>query len=305
MYTFIVNPNARTGLGLKVWNELEAVLAEKNIRYQVFLTKYQKHAGKIARELTSGPEQRTIIILGGDGTINEVLNGICDLSKVTLGYIPIGSSNDFARGMHLSGDPRRALDRILAPSRFSYLNVGTLRWGEQTRRFAVSSGFGFDAQVCHYVATSRLKAFLNRLSLGKLCYLGIALKSLLFQTPKALSLTLDGKETLSFDKVYLVAFMNQKYEGGGFMFCPAADPSDDFLDVMVVEGLSKFKILFLLPTAFLGKHTRFRGIHIRRCRRVQIKSQIALPLHTDGEPLFAQTEAAVALEEEKVRFIIS
>lgn len=305
MYTFIVNPNARTGLGLKVWNEVEDILIERNVRYQVFLTKYQKHATNIARKLTSGSKRCTLIILGGDGTINEVINGICDFSTVTLGYIPIGSSNDFARGMHLSGNPRKALENILMPSRFTYLDVGTLQYAEQTRRFAVSSGFGFDAQVCHYVATSRLKRFLNKLSLGKLCYLGIALKSLLFQTPKAMSVILDSKKNISFEKVYLVAFMNQKYEGGGFMFCPRANPSDSLLDVMVVEGLPKLKILFLLPTAFFGKHTHFKGIHIYRCRRVHIKSEIPLPLHTDGEPVFAQREATVSLEDTKVRFIIS
>ncbi len=305
MYTFIVNPNARTGLGQKVWKELENILIERGVRYQVFFTKYQNHATQIAKKLSSGSGRCTLIILGGDGTINEVINGICDFSAVTLGYIPIGSSNDFARGMHLSADPGKALENILMPSRYTYLNIGTLQYAGHMRHFAVSSGFGFDARVCHYVAISRLKRFLNKLSLGKLCYLGIALKTLLFQTPKSISVTLDHKKKVSFKKAYFAAFMNQKYEGGGFMFCPKADPADNLLDVIIVEGLPKLSILLLLPTAFFGKHTRFKGIHTYQCRRAHITSEIPLPLHTDGEPVLSQQEAAVSLESAKVRFIIS
>ena len=89
MYTFIVNPNARTGLGLKMWRKIESVLKERGVKYASYLTKYQAHAARIARRVTSEPGIHTIIILGGDGTINEVINGIADLSKVTLGYIPI------------------------------------------------------------------------------------------------------------------------------------------------------------------------------------------------------------------------
>lgn len=305
MYTFIVNPNARTGLGLKVWHELEKTLKTRNIRYQAFLTKYQNHATKITRKLTSASPRSTIIILGGDGTINEVINGIDDFTSVTLGYIPIGSSNDFARGMKLSSDPHTALEHILTPSKFMYLNIGTLECEHCKRHFAVSAGLGFDARVCHFVAVSRLKLFLNRLSLGKLCYVGIALKSLFFQTPKAMSVILDNQRTLSFEKVYFAAFMNQRYEGGGFMFCPKANPDDDLLDLIIVERLPKLKILLLLPTAFWGKHTYFSGIHTYQCKSADIKSEIPLPIHTDGEPILSQCRANVSLETTKIRFIIS
>ena len=116
MYTFIVNPNARSGLGHKIWSSLEEVLKERNVEYEVLFTKYQHHATKLTKQLTSTGEECTIIALGGDGTINEVMNGICDISKTTLGYIPIGSSNDFARSLKLSTDALTALDHILKPS---------------------------------------------------------------------------------------------------------------------------------------------------------------------------------------------
>ena len=102
MYLFIVNPNSRSGLGRKVWNEVEVVLKEQNIDYQVFFTKYQRHAIQIVESLTSDGQEHTLVVLGGDGTIGEVLTGIVHPEKITLGYIPIGSGNDFARAAHLS-----------------------------------------------------------------------------------------------------------------------------------------------------------------------------------------------------------
>lgn len=305
MYNFIINPNARTGLGGKIWNELEDVLKESGINYQAFLTKHRCHATRITQEILSEAGRHTLIVLGGDGTINEVVNGITDFQNVTLAYIPIGSSNDFARGMKLSRDPHTALKHILVPSRYTYLSVGTTKHEERSRRFVVSSGFGFDAEVCCRVAVSPLKAFFNRLSLGKLSYVSVALQSLFLQTPKRMVITMDDKMPIAFEKVYFAAAMNQKYEGGGFMFCPKAVPTDDFLDIIVAEGLPKLKILCLLPTAFWGKHTRFSGIHVYRCKKAVMESEIPLPFHTDGEPVSLQRQITASLEPQKIRFIIS
>lgn len=305
MYTFIVNPNARTGLGHKIWNELETELQNRHVNYQVFFTKYQNHATKIAKEITSSHSHCTLIALGGDGTINEIINGISDLSNVTLGYIPIGSSNDFSRGLNLSSNPMEALKHILSPSHIAYINIGTLTYGSEKRRFAVSAGIGFDAEVCHKISFSKLKVFFNKIKLGKLSYTGVAIQSILMQTPKKMTITLDHNKTVSFDKTYFAAFMNQKYEGGGFMFCPKAQPGDDLLDLIVVEGLPKLKILLLLPTAFWGKHTLFHGIHTYQCKNAKIQSEIPLPVHTDGEAIFQQECISGTLETEKLRMIIS
>lgn len=183
MYTFIVNPNARSGLGQKLWLLVEADLKERGAKYQVFFTKYQRHAAKLVRRLTSNLRPHTIVVLGGDGTINEVVDGIAQLENVTLGYIPIGSGNDFARGLGLPTDTKQALDNIMNPSHYCYINIGILAYDDTRRRFAVSSGIGFDAGVCHEAAVSRIKHALNRLRLGKLTYVGIALRQLLTLTP--------------------------------------------------------------------------------------------------------------------------
>lgn len=303
MYTFIVNPNARSGLGQKLWLLVEADLKERGARYQVFFTKYQRHATAIVQNLTSDLNLHTLIVLGGDGTINEVVDGIAQLEKITLGYIPIGSSNDFARGLGLPADTKQALDNILNPSHYSYINIGVLAYDDTRRRFAVSSGIGFDAGVCHEAAVSRIKLILNRLRLGKLTYVGIALRQILTLTPAPMSILLDDVRKLTFDKTYFTAAMNLMYEGGGFKFCPNAGFDDNYLDIIVAAGLPKLKILALLPTAYKGRHTRFRGIYIYRCRKIDIISSVSLPVHTDGEPVLRQRKIHIFLEPEKLRVI--
>lgn len=305
MYHFIVNPNARSGLGHKVWQSLEAVLKNQNVEYQVYFTKYQHHATKITKALTSSGEKCTVIALGGDGTVNEVMNGIADISKTTLGYIPIGSSNDFARSLKLSTDALTALNHILNPSAYQYINIGTLEYKEKKRRFAVSAGFGFDAAVCHHLLISKLKRFLNKMHLGKLSYVVIAIQRLFAQTPGPVTLTLDGEKTLEFDKTYFVAAMNQRYEGGGFKFCPKADPSDDILDIIVAANIPKLKVLLMLPTALKGWHVHVKGIYTYQCKYAEIHSNRALPVHTDGESIFLQKNVRLGLEPEKIKLILS
>lgn len=303
MYVFIINPNARSGLGARTWGELEQILKNRSIPYLALFTKYQRHATAMTRELTSDGQEHTIIVLGGDGTINEVIDGISDLSRTTVGYIPIGSSNDFARSFSLPRNPQKALEIILNPSAYSYMNVGLLSYKNRQKRFAVSTGIGFDAAICHQAVISRLKVLLNRIHLGKLTYAAIALHRLVHLRPATMQITLDGKNSVSFSNVLFAVAMNHPYEGGGFRFCPKADPCDGFLNIMVISGISRYKALILLPFAFKGWHTRFRGVYTYTCKEVRIESDTALPVHTDGEPVFLQHSIKACLESDKLRII--
>lgn len=302
MHTFIINPHARTGLGLKIWRQLEKILKTSEIEYQAFLTHYPNHAAEFAHSLTSGSKEVTLIVLGGDGTINEVVNGIQNLSKVTLGYIPIGSSNDFARSMKLSKEPEVMLKQILSPSEFTYINIGRLNFQDTVRRFAVSSGFGFDAEVCFHNTSSKIKRLLNRLKLGKLSYTAVALYLLLTLSPRSMTISLNGKER-TFKKAFFATAMNQRYEGPGFQFCPDAHPGDDLLNIIVISDMPKLKAVLLLPTAYAGLHVHFKGVHTYTCTKAAITSETPLAVHTDGEPVARSLDVSFSLEKDKLRFI--
>lgn len=305
MYHFIVNPNSRSGLGRHIWGQIEPILKQKNIDYTVHVTKYRGHATKEAARLTASNNPVTLVVLGGDGTINEVICGIQHLSCVTLGYIPTGSSNDFARGFGMSKDPLTALAHILNPTTITKMDVGILSYRGRKRRFCVSCGIGFDAAVCHEAVVSKLKVLLNKIKLGKLTYVGIAFHQLSISRWGSADLVLDQTTHLHFDRTLFIAVMNHRFEGGGFMFAPDAKVDDGLLDVCVISDMPILKILALLPTAFFGYHRFFKGVHNYTCKTLDIHTELPLAVHTDGEPVFLQHHIQSSCEPEQIQVIVN
>lgn len=303
-YTFIVNPAARSGLGHLIWQKTESLLKAHNIPYQAHLTCYQRHATRLAREITQDKKEHTLIVLGGDGTLNETVNGIVYPSLTVLGYIPIGSGNDFARFFHLPSDPEQALELILKNHAFAFMDIGNLSFKQRSRRFCVSTGLGFDAAICHQAVISRVKKWMNRLHLGKLTYALIALDRLRFLRPADFTVTCDGQPPRSYQNCLFAVIMNHPYEGGGFQFCPKADPCDGRLDVIIVSGITKWRALLLLPLALKGRHTKCRGISVFSCRTVTVESSLPLPVHTDGEPVYLQSILQAELLTDRLRVIV-
>lgn len=305
MYYFIVNPASSSGKGMKIWQTIEKQLQRDHIPYHVFFTGHRGHGEKLARMISSRHAPCTIIAVGGDGTANEVVNGLTNYDQIQFGYIPSGSGNDLAAGLGLKTDPLTALGVILNPKKVQPVSVGCTHTPEKTYRFIVSSGIGYDAAVCHEAINSRFKKILNRFGLGKLTYLGIALKQLLLLHSTPVSMLLDDRRQFEFDDVFFIVGMNLKYEGGGFKFCPDADPQDEYLDLCLIEKMSKLRILHLLPTAFKGEHVKFDGVHIYRCKKAVIRTAAPLAVHTDGEKAGFQRLITMELETEKLPFILS
>ncbi len=307
MYSFIINPNSRSGAGKTVWHTVQAELERKEIPYEAFLTRHVGHARKLAAKISAkGTPQNPVhlIVLGGDGTIHEVFSGIMDPDSVIFGFIPTGSGNDFCRGMHIPQNALAALDTILREDYITELDMPVVQAEGDSLRFGISAGIGYDAAVCHEVGASRAKRFLNKLHLGKLIYLFIALKQILFTEPGRSVLTLDSNRTYRFRKMYFAAVMNQPYEGGGFRFCPNAAPGDGVLDIIVVDALPKPLILCCLPLAFFGKHVGVPGIHIYRSSTASIACETPLPIHVDGENKGVRKTLSVRIGEKKLRMIV-
>lgn len=303
-YTFIVNPKSKSGRGGLIWNQIEPELKKRRIQYRVRFTEYEKEATEITAELTSDEAEHTIVVLGGDGTMDEVINGIRDCSKVTLGYIPTGSGNDFTRALKLPTDSQEALHNILYSEKTISMDVGEMCSEGVSHRFAVSTGIGFDAAVCHQVAVSKLKVLLNKVKLGQLSYLAVALRRLFRDAHTKAVVQMDEDKERNFENTYFVAVMNHPYEGGGFFFCPDAKVDDGYLDIIIVSGLPRWKVLLLLPLAFKGKHVGIKGIDIFRCKKVDIRMESEFPIHTDGEPIAIGKELKAKLLDKQVRIIV-
>ena len=315
MYYFIVNPASKTGVGAKYWNRVEKVLKERNIAYQVRFSKAAGQVEEIVRKLTKETKEKLLhlVILGGDGTVNEAVQGIEDFDKVNLSYIPTGSSNDLARDMGISKNPEEALEAILKAEKEIYMDMGLLQYqkafkkGQEVtvaeRRFMVGCGIGFDAAVCEEVSRSKLKVFLNKIKLGKLVYLGIALKQLIQSDMIDGKITLDDEKVHEFPKMFFAATMVHHYQGGGFNFCPNAESDDGFLDLCVASNAKKIKVLRILPTAYDGKHTRFKEITMLRAKKAVIETKKPMWVQTDGEVKAMASKITVSDLGEKVHFI--
>ena len=304
MYHFIVNPVSKSGRGLHLWkNVIEPALQQKKVVYQSHLSEKAGEIPHLARQIAeeAGGEPVTMIILGGDGSFNEALQGISDFAGITFGYIPTGSSNDLARDLGIPQDPLCALERILDAPKVHPMDLGCVAYRtsenngtEQKRLFAVSCGIGFDAAVCADAMHSKLKDFFNKIHLGKLTYMGIALKQIFAAKRPDAVLTLEDGSEISLQKLLFTAFMNHRFEGGGFRFCPDADDKDGILNLCAVSRLSKPMVCLALPSAFPGKHYRFKGVESYRGKTVRIHTQEPLWVHTDGEAFIRTTDITVS-----------
>ena len=128
-YQFIVNPKARSGRGARVWEDLKQILENDGIDFEARCTEYAGQAEEFAAEMTADGEEHLIVALGGDGTVNEVINGILDCSKVVFGYIPTGSGNDFTRALKIPTDPQKAWESIRRRAQERKMDLGVIECG--------------------------------------------------------------------------------------------------------------------------------------------------------------------------------
>ncbi|MBD5443233.1 MAG: YegS/Rv2252/BmrU family lipid kinase [Treponema sp.] len=306
MLYFVVNPVSRSGRGIQFWEKkIEPVLKKRNVDYKLYLSKERGDTTCIIEHILSeNSGEVTAVVLGGDGTLDDAVQGISDFDRFTLGYIPTGSSNDFARDMNISHSVKRNLEHILEHPEPKCIDIGEVRFGEKVKKVVVSCGIGFDAAVCQKTMNSRMKKVLNKIGLGKLIYLQIALNQI-FNAPKCDGvMEFDDGRSIPLPHILFCAIMLHRYEGGGFKFCPNANCTDGILDVCAVKDFSPWRTLVAIPSAFFGGHTRFKGIDTYTCASLKINLTSPLWLHTDGEVSYKTDEISVRTFEKKLRVLL-
>lgn len=291
MLYFIVNEKSRSGKGALIWKEVREALSSADVSYQAWTTEYEGHAFSLARQICNREDDDIcLVVLGGDGTANEVINGMEHFERVRFGTIPTGSGNDLARGLQISGTPRENLNNILAcmekPREENYhMDLGQVSWNgcKQPRLFAISSGIGLDALVCKKALKSKVKDFLNKIHLGKLTYVILTIQSLFTMQTADAAVHFDGKGQRNYRKNIALAVMNFKAEGGGVLFAPKADATDGKLSACSIYRISRFRAFFSLPFLVAGKHLWIPGFEINDCAECSIHIDKPMVLHADGE----------------------
>jgi len=307
MYHIIINPASRSGKGITLWNEkVEPALKREGVEYIPYFSKKAGDVARIGKKILTENAERplSVIILGGDGTVNEFLQDLDDTSQVILGYIPTGSSNDLARDLAIPKNPLKALNLILHTGTAHPMDIGSVISKEGTfRRFVVSCGIGFDAAVCEETSRSKLKAAMNKIGLGKLSYLGIALKQLFASKKISARLFINRNNPVEIENMFFTVGMLHRYEGGGFMFAPDAVSNDGLLNFCAVGDVSKLKVLIALPTAFFGKHYIFKGVTPYTAEKVTIETNAPMWFHTDGEILGKSTSITITNKPNAIQMI--
>ncbi|MBB6176904.1 MULTISPECIES: diacylglycerol/lipid kinase family protein [Anoxybacillus] len=284
---FIVNPSAKNGKCKKIWCKIEQRLQRRHIDYHVVFTQKQGDGTKLAQQFAEQKHEPFILIaVGGDGTIHEVMNGVAMYDHVAVGYIPAGTGNDFARGIKLSTKWNKAFGHMLSSIEHKRDNLYDIGVFQGTKRgvFVNNVGCGFDAHISRKVNASKWKHILNRLYLGKFVYVFYLLKELFTYQPTAVQLTVDQKQ-YAFSRAWLVTVANHPYYGGGMKIAPLAEANDQHFDIVVVDGVSRMKLLGLFVTVFWGGHIKMKEVHIFQGKYIHIRSHASLPLHADGEQI--------------------
>lgn len=287
MYHFIVNIHGGSGKAFLKWNKIRAFLNEKHVEFKVRVPQGVGDASRIAKEISElQDDDIRIVVVGGDGTINEVLNGIKDFSRVKLGLIPTGSGNDFTRGLKLPRhNPKKALDIVLNSKGDKKIDLGrsTVLSTGDSRIFGISSGFGLDAIVGTGINEAKIKKILNWLHLGKLSYAVLTIQTLFTMKTYDVSLSFDGEEPMKFNRLIFLAAMNFKAEGGGVPMFPKARGDDGELSICMAAGVPKILTFFKFPLLCMGLHGKSKGFYLRNCKTLELRSNEKSILHTDGE----------------------
>jgi len=290
MFYFIVNTSGGRGRGKKAWRDVSGILKELETPHHAYKTKYPGHATKIATEILrrfGGTEEPIrLVVVGGDGTINEVLNGITDFEKVWLGVIPTGSGNDFVRGHKLPKKAVPALFQILTCEKPDRVDLGCVSAdGGSPRLFGISSGIGMDAEVCRKVQKSMRKSILNKIGLGKLIYLQLTVESLFTMKTYGGRVIYDGdpESVLRVRQLIFLAGMNTRWEGGGVPMAPKAVVTDGKISTCVADNIPRWLTFLKLPILVIGKQKWLKGFTLRDGRTVDIEMEQPVVLHIDGE----------------------
>jgi diacylglycerol kinase (ATP) len=270
----VVNPAAGGGRTGRLWPSLRDELRRRGLTFDFALTSAPSEATVLARQAAAVND--LVVAVGGDGTLNEVVNGLIDFSAGprALAAILTGRGRDACRNLGIARDARVAARRVVEGDE-RLVDVGVAEWpGGAHRYFVGAAGAGFDAAVARRAAA--------RPGSGTVPYLLAVVESIRAHVPVAVEITVDGGVPWR-GLVTAAVIANGSHYGGGMRIAPHAHPADGALDLVVLGALGRVEMLRWLPTLYRGTHLRHPRVWTVRARHVTVRSLTTLPTHLDGE----------------------
>lgn len=282
----IVNPKAGSGRGLKDWPVISNQMNRSGLDFTCVFTEHKYHAVELTvKAITDG--YRKIVAIGGDGTVNEVVNGIfiqqqVPTTGISLAVIPAGTGNDW---MRMFGIPKTYSDAVqsLVVEHTILQDVGLITYYEtmiQHRRYmANASGMGFDAMV-----NRRFNRLKDEGRWGKRLYIMSTLKELIRYRSKHFKVIIDGKVFYD-DAVFSATVGVGKYNGGGMIPMPNAVIDDGLFDITVIKRVNMFSVLRHFRKLYNGKLYNYSKVLSAQGKRITIETRPESPIEIDGEAM--------------------
>lgn len=289
-HLFIINPEAGKGKTLELVPEIRAYCESKDYEYEIAVTEYPKHATEIAKA-HSAVQTLRIYSVGGDGTLNEVLNGMAG-SGSSLAAIPSGSGNDFIKSITGTAIPANLI-RSAVEGTERFIDYGKVN----DKYFINITSIGFDAEVAYKASNFKKLPFIT----GKMAYVLGILTSIIKCKNHYMEIKVD--DAVMSAKSLLAAVGIGRYYGGGFLALPEAEIDDGLFDICHVEAMKRTKILKLFPKYMKGLHAALKGVHFYRGKKVEIAVDKHIPMNLDGEIILVQ-KATFEIYPKSLPFVI-
>jgi len=288
----IVNPVSGGGRARRRWPQLAAALTRHGIQHDCAVTSRAGHAVQLAQQAIASGHRR-LMALGGDGSFNELVNGLVaqqevPLEKLLAAVAPLGTGNDWAHAMQVPDDPD-LLAAAMARGRGRRVDLGIAEVpgvaGNAARRLAFhnNAGAGINAEALHLTPRGGPRA---------LAYLiGLARALMRYKAPQ-FEVSVDGR--LQSGRYLIVLAANGHYYGAGMRLAPGAQVDDGFFDLALIETMSIMGALRRLPKLFNGRLETDPAVQMVRCRSVTIRATPACGVEIDGQD-FGSTPVTLTL----------
>jgi YegS/Rv2252/BmrU family lipid kinase len=279
----ILNPHAGGGKGAHDQKLMEQFLKQSGILYQITISRFPGHAVEIARDLVENGATH-IIVAGGDGTLNEVVNGIFQSggeagSEITLGMLPVGTGNDWIKTFGIPDHYQKAID-IIKSNKTVLQDVGEITClmdGQTSKRYFVNiAGFGFDALVAKNANNLKFKGIT-----GIRVYIQSLLSGYLNYNSRNTQIHIDG--TSLEVNLFSASIGIGKFNGGGMMQVPEANPLKGLFHITVIRKIGIWGILTNFKGLYSGEFIHDRRVSTHSGKEIRIFSDVPLPCETDGE----------------------
>ncbi|SHF29902.1 lipid kinase, YegS/Rv2252/BmrU family [Marinitoga hydrogenitolerans DSM 16785] len=284
-YFFIVNPHSSGSKAKRIWPLIKDIIEKERFTFDYKFTEGRMHAYNLTIEAIKNG-YKNIIGVGGDGTMNEIINGIFNQNyknsrEIVVGIIPTGTGNDWGKTIGIPNDYIQAI-KIIKEGKIIVQDIGKVEYYNNNEReeryFANIAGMFFDAEVTKNTNISK-----DKNKSGAFSYLLNLLTTLYKYKSQKAKIIIDDKATNV--NVFSMAVGICKYSGGGMMMVPSAIPDDGYFDITLIENIPKLQVIKNIKKIFDGSFIQLKWVKQFKAKKVEIKSKEKIYLEVDGESL--------------------